>query len=357
MRCIRVSNVNQALPEGLRWLTGYNGETEDSRNGPVQVSNQPVTTIYDDVTHRVLFSPVRNANPFFHVMESLWMLAGRNELPMIAQFNKQMAAYSDDGGKTQPAAYGYRWRNFFGYDQIEAIVKELIANPASRRCVLAMWNPGGDRDNDILIGLNDLYAAMNGSADVPCNTHCYFRVHNNVLNMMVSCRSNDILWGAYGANVVHFTMLQEYMAAKIGIKPGKLTQVSWNYHFYTDVVGSEQKVKELIIDCEANDLYTSRVLRPMPLIQDPIAFDVELPKFIELLEPGAIKGYEAPLFSEPFLGFVAMPMLRAWQEYKAGDLVEAEATCRRIMADDWRLAATGWMERRALARRRKEEGL
>lgn len=354
MRCIRVTNVNKALPDGLKWLSGFNGEREDSRNGPVLVSNMPVTTIYDDITHRVLFSPMRNANPFFHVMESLWMLAGRNELPLITQFNKQMAAYSDDGGLTQPAAYGHRWREYFGYDQIRLIVDELRQNPTSRRCVLAMWNAGGDRDNDILVGVSDLVAAINGSADVPCNTHCYFRIHNGVLDMMVSCRSNDIYWGAYGANVVHFSMLQEYMAAHIGVPAGKLTQVSWNYHLYVDVVGDENRMKELIIDCEGSDYYSSRVLRPMPLVQNPVAFDEELPHFMALLEAD---GPSNNVFTEPFLGFVALPMLRAWREFKAGDLDAAELAARRIQADDWRLASVAWMERRAIDRHRKEAGL
>jgi len=354
MRCIRVSNVNQALPEGLKWLGGYNGDKEDSRNGPVLVSNMPVTTIYDDIRNRVLFSPMRNANPFFHVMESLWMLAGCNELPLITQFNKQMATYSDDGGLTQPAAYGYRWRSYFGYDQITMIVDELRRNPNSRRCVLAMWNPGGDRDNDILIGVSDLAAAMNGSADVPCNTHCYFRIHNNQLHMMVSCRSNDIYWGAYGANVVHFSMLLEYMAAHLDIEPGKLTQVSWNYHLYTQVVGDEKRMKELIVDCESHDYYTSRVLRPMRLVQDCAAFNRELPFFIDMLHEGTKEPVE---FTEPFLFGVALPMLRSWQEFKAGDLDAAEMAARRIRADDWRLASVQWMERRAIARARKEQGL
>jgi hypothetical protein len=51
---------------------------------------------------------MRDANPFFHVMETLWMLAGRNDLPWLVRFNKRFASYSDDGGNTQPGAYGYQ---------------------------------------------------------------------------------------------------------------------------------------------------------------------------------------------------------------------------------------------------------
>lgn len=355
MYCLRVSNVNKALPLGLRWLTGYNGDREESRNGDVLVSKMPVCTIYDDTTHRVLFSPVRNANPFFHLFEALWMLAGRNDLATITQFNKQMSAYSDDGGLTQPGAYGFRWREYFGYDQVTVIIDELRRNPSSRRCVLGMWSPGGERDNSILIGMGDLLDAVRGSSDVPCNTHAYFRVHDGVLDMSVQCRSNDIYWGAYGANVVHFSMLLEYMAIAIGVQPGKLYQYSWNYHFYPEVVGDAARMQELILDCEKTDYYSARVLRPMKLMQDQSIFDIEVRQFVDDMHPD--KPIVVRNYTEPFIGFVALPMLRSWQAYKAGEYWEAEDWSRKVRAEDWRIAASGWMERKAQARREKEAGL
>jgi hypothetical protein len=46
----------------------------------VLVSQTPVVTCYSAPTQRVLFSPMRDANPFFHLMEALWMLAGRDDV-------------------------------------------------------------------------------------------------------------------------------------------------------------------------------------------------------------------------------------------------------------------------------------
>src|SRR5258708_2083148 len=119
---------------------------------------------------------MRDANPFFHVMETLWMLAGRNDLPWLVRFNKRFASYSDDGGATQPGAYGYRWRNYFGHDQLMDIILELKQNPDSRRVVLAMWD-GGSRASWSECGATteftqpgDFFNAVGGSADVPCNT-------------------------------------------------------------------------------------------------------------------------------------------------------------------------------------------
>ncbi len=79
MNVISVRNVHEALPEALRFLR-QTGVPRDSRNGAVLQAPCPVTTVYRRPDERVLFWPERDANPFFHFMESLWMLAGRNDV-------------------------------------------------------------------------------------------------------------------------------------------------------------------------------------------------------------------------------------------------------------------------------------
>src|SRR4051812_29373079 len=187
MHIIVANNVNEALSEGLNWLKAA-GVRSPSRNGDVLVSPVPVVTEYAYPTERVLFSPLRDANPFFHFFEALWMLAGQRDLTWPLYFNKGFGAYSDDG-VTLHGAYGYRWREWFGVDQLELIVNDLSASPDSRRAVLAMWD-----------GEFDLEKAAEGGKDVPCNTTAFFDRRDGRLNMMVCCRSNDIYWGAYGAN-------------------------------------------------------------------------------------------------------------------------------------------------------------
>src|SRR5437016_2476859 len=97
------TTVSEALSQGLHAIRVH-GIEKPSRVGAVLVMPRPVLTEYKDPTNRVLFSPMRDANPFFHVMETLWMLAGRNDLPWLTRFNKRFEAYSDDGGQTQPGA-------------------------------------------------------------------------------------------------------------------------------------------------------------------------------------------------------------------------------------------------------------
>lgn len=216
---IKVRNVNDAVHEGFWWLKTA-GVDEDSRNGPVRVAPGPVVTEYSHPRERVLFDADRDANAVFHLLESLWMLAGRNDSASLLPYNARMAAYAEASG-TIHGAYGYRWRQKFGFDQILAIVQELKAKPTSRQCVLQMWHATLDLGVD--------------AKDRPCNTHVYFQVRDNKLQMTVCCRSNDALWGAYGANAVHFSILQELMASAIGVGVGAYTQFSNNFHAYKNV--------------------------------------------------------------------------------------------------------------------------
>lgn len=221
MLVIRPKSPDHALALSITMLN-TNGRISQSRNGPVVRFDQPVTTVWSDPTNRVLWSPTRDCNPFLHFIESAWMLAGRNDVPTVAKLAANMASYSDDQ-TTLHGAYGYRWRQYFGYDQINLIIKELRANPESRRCVLQMWD-----------GAVDLEQATTGGKDVPCNTAIYFDSLDGRLNMTVSNRSNDAVWGCYGANLVHMSILHEYVAYQVGQALGTYYQVSNNLHFYTD---------------------------------------------------------------------------------------------------------------------------
>lgn len=223
MTVICADGPDNALAQAINALRTDNSLEMGSRNGPVVRFTGPVMTVWTDPTDRILWSPTRDCNPFLHYIEAAWMLAGRNDLAVVAKLAKQMSVYSDDGGKTQPGAYGFRWREYFGYDQLQVLIHELRKSRETRRCVLQMWD-----------GHSDLAAAVKGSSDVPCNTSIYFDPCGDVLNMTVSCRSNDAVWGCYGANLVHMSILHEYVAAATGFRLGTYYQMSNNLHFYLE---------------------------------------------------------------------------------------------------------------------------
>jgi thymidylate synthase len=347
MHVIHARNVNDAFIKGLTLLKNY-GTEQDSRAGKVRVMSTPVTTAYQNPTERVLFHSKRDANPFFHLMEALWMLAGRHDATWLDQFVKDFSSrFAEDDG-IQHGAYGYRWRHHFDLegggsedwlpDQLETVIRLLKKNPDDRRIVLTMWDPVADLGQD--------------KRDIPCNTQLYFRVRQThyergmsqeahvgpALDMTVCCRSNDAIWGAYGANAVHFSILQEYVAARIGALVGVYYQMSNNFHAYSDVLDK--------IELDADPLassYNGADHGPVTtqLVAYPNAFDHDLECFFgrEWSDP-------AP-YSNPFFTYVAVPMRFAYELWRCGAKAEALS---RVMAmpprGDWSWAAQLWMTRR-----------
>ena len=304
-KIINSRNVHEAFILGVDAFT-WDGEVfeQDSRAGATLEFEGPVVTTYEKPCERVLFWEGRDANPFFHFMEGLWMLQGREDVEFLTQYNKGMEAFSDNG-TTLNGAYGYRWRNFYEKDQL-------------------------DRN----------------TLDTPCNTHIYFKVRQGKLNMTVCCRSNDMIWGAYGANAVHFSMLQEYMAARIGVEVGVYNQVSDSFHVYTELFNS---MKEKLPEFDYYSFKYPLVGNPyknisvFPMVNEPEEFDADLDAFFRGQQTG---------FINHFFSDVAIPMQTAWRMHKMDKNTEGAkrllgAYCR---AEDWKIAGEEWFERRLRGR-------
>lgn len=329
MRVIEARNVNDAWDQAKILLNDV-GVVRQSRVGEVIEAPFPVTTVYENPTERVLFNEERNANPFFHFFESLWMLAGRNDLAWIEKFNSKISDFVGTDPEVY-GAYGYRWRKAFDMDggaeddfadQLPKIIRMLKKNPDERRAVLTMWNPLWDLERP-------------EKKDVPCNLIVTFKIRNSKLDMIVFCRSNDLVMGCYGANVVHFSYLQEYMAAMIGVPIGKYYQVSDSWHAYTarwkEFGGYNYGV---IIDP-----YHAYDIKPFPLVSSPQSFDKELYMWMDRDE------YFGKDFDNNFFSQVAEPLWLAWYEYKQNDLDMAIAVASQCQAPDWRVACTNWLNR------------
>ena len=323
MYVINSRNVHEALLKGMLFID-EEGATRPSRNGDVKVIDGPVTTFYARPSERVVFWAERDANPFFHFMEGLWMLAGRNDVKWISQFNSTFAQFSDDN-KTFHGAYGHRWRKHFALDQLQAIATILKNNPDDRRAVLQMWDTNCD------LGLE--------GKDFPCNLSILFRVSiYGSLDMTVYNRSNDMIWGAYGANAVHMSMLQEVMASWIGIPVGRYWQVANNFHAYMNVWDKYAP----IMDAKSYDPYDFGGVTPYPMVNGKIETwfeDLEM-----FMTEGPIVG-----FRDKFFRKVATPIWVAWKAYKSSDpdkfqmAFDAISNCE---ATDWRRACEEWLERR-----------
>ena len=340
MHTIHARNVSEAFVDGMNLLY-ENGVERESRAGTVLEYPTCVATVYEKPWERVLFNPARDANPFFHLMESLWMLRGQRDVKSLVRYNKRMDDYSDDG-EVFHGAYGHRWRNHFSQDyrvldQVKVIIRRLGKNPGDRRCVLQMWDASYD------LNVNKV--------DIPCNTHVYFKIRDelggddrsgylNKLHMTVCCRSNDIIWGAYGANAVQFSMLQQYMSDCLDIEMGPYIQISDSFHAYKDIFDtygiSENRLSK-----------SARTARAWYQYDEP--YDdfthtrFKIPRDLDF-------GDDVTIFTRsqlPFYKELIEPMTKAWDHWKNGDWQAAFDTIKsQMLVQDWQQACLIWLEKR-----------
>lgn len=163
--------------------------------------------------HHCILLPSRRWNPWLALSEGLWILAGKNDVATLANYNSNIAQFSDDGIVLY-GAYGARI-----FEQIDDLVGRLQRDPNDRRAVLAIWDKA------------DLTAQ---TKDPPCNDMVMFKLRQGKLHMTVMNRSNDIHWGLFAVNLPTFSMLQVYLAARLGCGIGTQTHFSNSLHVYTD---------------------------------------------------------------------------------------------------------------------------
>lgn len=319
MNMLTCRNVNDGFESAL-WRMKSIGVMEQSRNGWVQAAQSPVIVEYRNPLERVHLCSRRDANPYFHVMEAMWMLAGHNDVAWPAQFASNIANYSDDG-KTLSGAYGYRWRFQFNRDQIDATIRLLRADRETRRAVIAMWDPSHDTPR------------MVDGKDLPCNTHIYFRPRGNKLDMTVCNRSNDLVWGMFGANVVHMSFLHEMVARCSNFEIGSYYQFTNNLHVYEqhwDLVNNPPQADPYVTDWNL-----------VPLCGHSFTqLYTDLAMFMD--DPEAIHNY----YNFDWFNDVARPMYMSHIAYREGDRKQAQFYANRILADDWRVACLNWLSRR-----------
>lgn len=134
-----------------------------------------------------------------------WYLSGNRD---VSEIKKKAKIWDKmhNGDNIVNSNYGYQWnRN----NQLDYAITELHENPTSRRSVISIYD--GKEHN--------LY-----KYDTPCTLSIAFNIEDNLLNMSVVMRSND-LWFGFCNDQYCFSKLQEHVANELN-RP-----VGWYYHF------------------------------------------------------------------------------------------------------------------------------
>ena len=284
---------------------------EDTRAGKVYALAEPVVLELANPMNRVLWEDTRNPNPFFHFMEILWNIAGDASSEWIGLFNKNILQFAEDEGYFH-GAYGQRWRFTFGVDQLVEVAKMLRKDPTTRRALINMWSPALDLGAD--------------KRDIPCNFAMSFRVHRGHLNGYVYNRSNDLIWGMLGTNVVTFSAILEMMARLARLEIGRLYQISSNVHMYErhwPLLDTVPNVEE-IMPCDYMFPFLHQGDKPEQVLA---LWRAEICAF---MDGDLTQDYELNM-----LNGIARPMYQYYvlREEQALNMIEDEA---------WRVACKGW---------------
>ncbi len=165
---------------------------------------------------RVLLAPQRHNNLFATIAETVWVLAGRNDLTFLSQYLPRAAEFSDDGCVWR-GGYGPRLRDWSGVDQIRHVVHTLQRTPKSRQAVIVLFDP--TRDNT-------------ASRDIPCNNWLHALVRQGRVELSVALRSNDIMWGFSGIDMFMWSVLQELIAHWTSTELGTTSYFIDSLHLY-----------------------------------------------------------------------------------------------------------------------------
>lgn len=336
---ITAINVNEAFPRGIQLLHEL-GIQQPSQHGDTLEMDQPVSVMYLNPRERILFDKDRASNPFLNLFEALWIIAGRNDVAFLQRLVGRMATYSDDG-VTYYGAYGWRLKNRLGNgtepatscDQIKKAIERLTKNPNDRQVVLTIRDPG------------DMFYV---GKDQPCNLMMALKVRQGKLNVHVFNRSNDFIWGMTGTNVVQFSMLQEYLAGRIGVEVGTYHQTTDSMHVYVNEQWEKLKNKR----CgHYLDPYENGDVKPYDMMQKAGVWDDDLKHFFNLVDRNMPVGNTTTVFATPFFREVVAPLWRAFEEYelyretKAKEQLSDAISFANTAADcDWKYAAVMWLE-------------
>jgi thymidylate synthase len=162
----------------------------------------------EDARSNTFENRYRNLSYRFTVAEWLWIWYGHEDVKTIAQYNKNIAQFSDNA-VTFFGAYGPRIRAQWG-----RVLTALMRDKDSRQAVIQIFLPLPD-----------------SSKDIPCTLSVQFLIRDGRLNTIVNMRSSDV-WLGLPYDMFNFSMLGNIAAAELRIPQGWISFNLGSSHMY-----------------------------------------------------------------------------------------------------------------------------
>lgn len=156
------------------------------------------------------------------IHELLWFLKGETNIAYLKENGVSIwNEWADENGELGPV-YGKQWRSWEGangevIDQISNVIKQIKANPDSRRLIVSAWN----------------VADLPKMALMPCHALFQFYVANNKLSCQLYQRSADVFLGV-PFNIASYALLTMMMAQVCDLEPGEFIHTFGDAHIYNN---------------------------------------------------------------------------------------------------------------------------
>ena len=143
--------------------------------------------------------------------EALQLIGGFSDPSAMVRIAPAFKNFINPETQQFDGAYGPRVS-----EQLDAVVKTLTDDPASRQAVVQIWKP------------EDLIAQ---SLDKPCTVYMNFHIRNAGLHMTTHMRSNDVWWG-FCYDLFQFTQLGWTIARCLNTTLDSYTHIADSFHLY-----------------------------------------------------------------------------------------------------------------------------
>lgn len=151
--------------------------------------------------------------------ETAWQLMGTKDPSFMMEHAPRLWEKFIEDGEIK-AAYGWRWRNAFGRDQLIDAIVALYDDPTSRQCWVQAWDPSSD-------GLG-----RKGPKNIPCPVGFTLNLDGDRrLHTCVFIRSSDAYVGL-PYDVMNYAMLTKAIARTLEAEAGTLHVTLANVHLY-----------------------------------------------------------------------------------------------------------------------------
>jgi thymidylate synthase len=190
------------------------------------------------------------------VYELLWFLRGETNVEYLREHGVTIwDEWADANGELGPV-YGYQWRSWPSQtdgtiDQISNLIRDIKANPDSRRLIVTAWNP----------------ADVPRMALPPCHCLFQFYVANGKLSCQLYQRSADIFLGV-PFNIASYALLTMMVAQVTGLEPGEFVHTLGDAHLYLNHL--DQAREQL-----TRKPYVPPIMQLNPGVKDIFAFHYE----------------------------------------------------------------------------------